>query len=184
MATVAVFTLAWAGWLALKPTPTVTGPDEATPVAAEAAPQPAVVAPPAVAETAGERVDAPVSNSFFRKPFNVAAAQGELHERAARAAAGGTAQAQFEFATLLECGDDKRPDEALRWYRRAAEQGHAPAREALAMLSVPPTADARQAEFRAAQRETKCLSEMQKHLSRTLNELDEQARAAIRNIKP
>ena len=208
VATVAVFTLAWAGWLALKPTPTVTGPDEATPVAVEAAPQPAVVAPPAVAETAGERVDAPVSNSFFtppgrpvaapagatpnaiasllapRKPVDVAAAQGELHERAARAAAGGTAQAQFEFATLFECGDDKRPDEALRWYRRAAEQGHAPAREALAMLSVPPTADARQAEFRAAQRETKCLSEMQKHLSRTLNELDEQARAAIRNIKP
>ena len=102
-----------------------------------------------------------------------------------RLAAGGTAQAQFEYATLLECGgDDKRPDEALRWYRRAAEQGHAPAREAVVMLSVPAPADARQTELRAAQRDTKCLSEMQKHLSQTLNELDGQARAAIRHIKP
>lgn len=209
VATVAVFTLAWAGWLALKPTPAVTGPGEATTVAAEAAPQPAVVAPPADAAPAGDRVEAPVSTPVSTplgrpvaapagampnaiasllappKAVDIATAQAELRERAARAAAGGTAQAQFEYATLLECGgDDKRPDEALRWYRRAAEQGHAPAREAVVMLSVPAPADARQTELRAAQRDTKCLSEMQKHLSQTLNELDGQARAAIRHIKP
>ena len=208
VATVAVFTLAWAGWLALKPAPTVTGRDEATTVAAEAAAQPAALAPAALAAAQGERVDAPVSNPVStplgrpvaapagvapnaiasllapRKPVDVAAAQAERRERAARAAEGGSAPAQFAYATLLECGDQKRPDEALRWYRRAAGQGHAPAREALAMLTAPAPADARQTELRAAQRDMKCLSAMQKDLSQTLDEMDEQARAAIRHIKP
>ena len=50
----------------------------------------------------------------------------------------GDAEAQFQLGECYETGDtvDKDLQQAAKWYRMAAEQGHEPAKEALARLGL------------------------------------------------
>ena len=101
-----------------------------------------------------------------------------------RRAAGGSAEAQFDLATAYECGNNKNLPEALHWYELAAAQGHAAAREALTELQTALPTEARDREFRRLQRETRCLAKLQKETTKTLDQMDDKAREAIRKIKP
>ena len=100
-----------------------------------------------------------------------------------RRASAGSAESQYLLAVTYECGEAKRPSEALRWYQAAAAQGHQPAREALHALQQPLPSDASARESRSIRLEMDCLSRLQKQLSKDLEEMDNKAREAIRSIK-
>jgi TPR repeat protein len=108
----------------------------------------------------------------------------DWRSRLAREAESGAAQAQYDLAVSFECGQDKDLNQARRWYKAAAVQGHAAARERLTGLDQPLPEDARDREHEKVRRDINCLSELQKASSKVLNEMDENAKKALRTIKP
>lgn len=150
-------------------------------------------AAPAIAEPAAPAPATEVASSPARSaisallapppPVDIAATQAQWRDAARRDAERGIAQAQFDLATLYECGDEKNPQAALRWYDRAAAQGHVPAMAAAVALRRLEPADTKEHEFRLVQRETECLGQLQKRGSQQLDEMHEKALDAIRKIK-
>ena len=101
-----------------------------------------------------------------------------------RSAELGSAEDQFKMGAFYEFGLKSIPkdlNEAAKWYRKAAAQGHALAQEGWEDLSRN---DASPSSLEAIRLDSRRLSRMQVVGSVVLNEMDEQARRAIRNIKP
>ena len=107
-----------------------------------------------------------------------------LLQETKRRASDGSADAQYSLALTYECGQDKNLPLATRWYESAAAQGHAAARAALTALQTPLPSDAREREFATIKRDMDCLSRMQKDTTKTLDQMDDKAREAIKRIKP
>ncbi len=166
-----------AAWLFMSPSTPAPEPVVAQ-AAVESAPVAAIAPAPAPPSRLGNVLGA------IAGADQPAAWRGAARERLLRAAQAGGAEAQFNFAVENECVEPRDLQEARRWYRLAAAQGHGPAAAALAALEAPAPADARGREAQALRREVACLSEMQKASSETLDRMNEQARDAIRQIKP
>ena len=101
-----------------------------------------------------------------------------------RSAELGSAEDQFKMGAFYEFGLKSIPkdlNEATKWYRKAAAQGHALAQQGWEDLSRN---GASPSSFEAIQLDSRRLSRMQVVGSVVLNEMDEQARRAIKNIKP
>jgi len=117
-------------------------------------------------------------------PDAVRQAAAEWRTKLSRQAESGAVQAQYDLAVSFECGQEKNLNEAKRLYKAAATQGHDAARERLTALETPLPQDARDREHETIRREINCLSELQKASGKVLNEMDENSRKALSNIKP
>jgi len=103
----------------------------------------------------------------------------ELRKRAE----GGDAEAQFEMGTFYELGFTSIPEDpqkAIEWYRKAAAQGHALAKEGLQDLS---RVGAPKSDNEALLQTTRRMSRQQRSSSAVLNAMDAKARDAIKKIK-
>ncbi|HVO65659.1 MAG TPA: hypothetical protein VMT12_04165 [Syntrophales bacterium] len=69
-------------------------------------------------------------------PHHVTQMSGKNLENTMKAAAQGDAEAQYRLGTLYATGEGVKKDrgEANKWFRRAASQGHAKARESLEFI--------------------------------------------------
>ncbi|MEO6410175.1 MAG: toll/interleukin-1 receptor domain-containing protein [Burkholderiaceae bacterium] len=141
-----------------------------------------VAAPPAAVEPT-VAASASIENLLHPQRAVGDTLQAKVREASRRAAHAGSADAQFAFAVENECSDPKDAQEAQRWYRLAAAQGHAGAKAALAALDAPPADEAGSRVNRSLRRDLACLAEMQKQSSEALDRMNEQARGAIRSIK-
>ena len=154
--------------------------DPPAPTALHAAVEPPHRKEPAAASAV---FDAKSMLNATRGVLDVWQAQAQAREASRRAAQAGGADAQYRFAVENECLDPKDVQEARRWYRLAAAQGHAGAKMALGALDAPPPGEAREREMQSVQRSVACLAELQKQSGLALDRMNEQARGAIRSIK-
>jgi len=96
----------------------------------------------------------------------------------------GSPEDQLKMGAFYEFGLKLIPkdlNEAAKWYRKAAAQGHALAQQGWEDLSRN---DASPSSLEEIQLESRRISRMQVVGSIVLNDLDEKARRAIKNIKP
>jgi TPR repeat protein len=95
----------------------------------------------------------------------------------------GSAEAQYEMGVFNEFGfKSLRPDlrKAAEWYRKAANQGHALAKEGLEDLS---RSSAALSEFDKVKLDMRRLSRLQRMSSKTLDRMHESALEAIKSIR-
>ena len=94
----------------------------------------------------------------------------------------GAAEAQFEMGTFYELGFTSIPEDrqkAIEWYRKAAEQGHALAKEGLQDLS---SESAPKSENDKLLQTARRMSRQQRSSSAVLDAMDAKARDAIKQI--
>jgi hypothetical protein len=95
----------------------------------------------------------------------------------------GSAEAQFIMGTFYELGFTSIPadsQKAMQWYRKAAEQGHALAREGLEDLSNEGTP---KSENNALQRTARRTTRQERSSSAVLDAMDAKARDGIKKMK-